>query len=68
MSAAGQSIQCSANSTDAPAYEGEPGSVRSVHEHEYVDGEEMGAGEKRPYGPALKLLELIDRKGLEALL
>lgn len=25
-------------------------------------------GKKRPYGPALKLLELIDRKGLEALL
>lgn len=25
-------------------------------------------GQKRPYGPALKLLELIDRKGLDALI
>ena len=54
--------------SDACADKGQPGSVHSVHEHEYVDGAEVEQGQKHPNGPSLKLLDLVDRKGLEALL
>ena len=54
--------------SDECADKGQPGSVRSVHEHEYVDGAEVEQGQKHPNGPSLKLLDLVGRKVLEALL
>lgn len=45
----------------------QPAGFCRLSEHEPVDGSEMGNGAKRPSGPALKHLSLVQKHGLQML-